>query len=84
METTYQPTGNDEFDAMFKEWFDSNVTVSYSEDNPYPWTRLGYTYDWADNGKEYGLSEFLIFSGADATVEYTCSIDEFAALAKQS
>ena len=37
-------------------------TVSYSEDNRYPWTRLGYTYDWADNGKEYGLSESLIFS----------------------
>ena len=83
MKTTLQPTGNEEFDKMYKEWFDSNIIWSYY-DNAYPWTRLGYTYDWADNGTEYGLSEFLIFSGADATVEYTYSTEDFVAFAKQS
>ena len=37
---------------------------------------LGYTYDWADNGTAYGLSEFLIFSGATVNIEYTLSVSE--------
>ena len=80
MSSAYQPTGDEEFDEMFKAWFDSNIVWSYF-DSAYPWTRLGYTYDWADNGKEYGLSEFIVFSGAEATVEYTYSIDDFIAYA---
>ncbi|MBR4800102.1 MAG: hypothetical protein IK048_00260 [Clostridia bacterium] len=76
MTATYQSTGDEEFDAMFKAWFDDNIIWSYF-DSAYPWTRLGYTYDWADNGKEYGLSEFLIFSGAQATVEYTYSLQDY-------
>ena len=76
MTTTYQPTGNEEFDKRYKSWFDSTILWSYF-DSAYPWTRLGYTYDWADNGTEYGLSEFLIFQGASAKVEYTYSIDDF-------
>ncbi|MBR4798868.1 MAG: hypothetical protein IK047_01255, partial [Clostridia bacterium] len=55
---------------------DGNIIWSYF-DSAFPWTRLGYTYDWADNGTEYGLSEFLVFSGAKAKVEYTYSVDEF-------
>ena len=43
---------------------------------------MGYTYDWADNGTEYGLSEFLIFKGADATVAYTDPVQEFVDYAK--
>ena len=78
MKTTYQPTGDEEFDKMFKEWYDSNVKWSYY-DSAYPWTRLGYTYDWADNGTEYGLSEFIVFSGAEADVEYTFSVNDFIA-----
>ena len=76
MAMKYQPTGDDTFDTMYKAWFDSNIIWSYF-DSAFPWTRLGYTYDWADNEKEYGLSEFLIFSGATASVEYTYSVSEF-------
>lgn len=57
-------------------WFNDNAVYSYCG-NTYPWTRLGYTYDWADNGTEYGLTEFLIESGANVTVEYTKSLDDF-------
>ncbi len=60
-----------------KDWFDGNTEYSYSEETPYPWTRLGYTYDWADNGKEYGLSEFLILTDSVIEVEWTKSTDEF-------
>ena len=78
MKATYQPTGDEKFDKMFKEWYDSNVKWSYY-DSAYPWTRLGYTYDWADNGTEYGLSEFIVFSGAEADVEYTYSVNDYIA-----
>ncbi len=81
MQTTLVKTGNEEFDDTFKAWFDDNILWSYFESN-FPWTRLGYTYDWADNGTAYGLSEFLIFSGAKATIEYTYSIDDFAEYVK--
>ena len=81
MAATYQETGEEAFDTMYKEWFNSNIIWSYF-DSAVPWTRLGYTYDWADNDTEYGLSEFLIFSGADATVEGTYSIEDFVAFAE--
>ena len=76
MTTALSGTGDDDFDAMYKAWFDDNIIWSYF-DSAFPWTRLGYTYDWYDNGKEYGLSEFLIFSGAKVKIEYTYSVDEF-------
>lgn len=60
-----------------KEWFGGNAEYSYSETTPYPWTRLGYTYDWAKDSDEYGLSEFLILSGSVIEVEWTKSTDEF-------
>jgi len=63
-------------DKNFMQWFDSNIVTSYFED-AYPWTRLGYTYDWADNGTEYGLSEFLVEKGATARVEFTYSTQDF-------
>ena len=57
-------------------WFNANAVYSYCE-NTYPWTRLGYTYDWADNGEEYGLSEFLLIVGSEATVEFTETLEDF-------
>lgn len=80
MQNTLQETGDEAFDASYKEWFDGNIIWSYF-DSAYPWTRLGYTYDWADNGTEYGTSEFLIFSGADAEIERTLDLDAFVAYA---
>ena len=77
MTNTLQATGDEEFDTMYKEWYDGNIVWSYF-DSAFPWTRLGYTYDWADNGTEYGVSEFLIFSGADAEIDTTLDIDAFA------
>ena len=83
MATTYQESGDEAFDTMYKEWFDSNIMWSYFDD-AYPWTRLGYTYDWADNGTEYGLSEFLIFKGAEVTVAATYSLDEYVTFARNA
>lgn len=60
----------------YLNWFNNNIKWSY-EDSAFPWTRLGYTYDWADNGTEYGLSEFIIKKGSDVEVAYTLTTEEF-------
>lgn len=60
----------------YKKWFDGNIIWSYFT-SAYPWTRLGYTYDWAENSGEYGLTEFLVRPGAKVDVVYTETIDAF-------
>ena len=40
----------------YYSWFTNQVAV-----NTYPWTRLGYTYDWGNpTGQIIGVSEFVI------------------------
>jgi hypothetical protein len=59
-----------------QDWFDDNIVWSYF-DSAYPWTRLGYTYDWADNDTDYGLSEFIILPDSEIEVEWTKTPAEF-------
>lgn len=63
-------------DETFREWFDENILWSYFY-GAYPWTRLGYTYDWADNGTEYGMTEFIVNTGAEVEVAFTETTEEF-------
>lgn len=52
----------------YKTWFDNLMATTYGEGG-YPWTRLGYTYDWGRRrGSEVGLSELLIRKGAQVTI----------------
>ncbi len=67
----------EDMDETYKSWFDSNIISSYFEGDMYPWTRLGYTYDWADNGTDYGLTEFLVMKDSQVDVEFTKTTDEF-------
>ena len=47
-------------------WYLTNVNDSYTPYQPpaYPWTQLGYTYDWGNGGTDMasirGLSEFVV------------------------
>jgi hypothetical protein len=50
-------------DTGYRDWFNSLKLESYNE-NGYPWTRLGYTYDWGNEKSEIGLSEFVIRAGS--------------------
>jgi hypothetical protein len=50
-----------------KEWFYKKKENSYGE-NGYPWTRLGYTYDWGNHDSEIGLSEFVVREGAQIEI----------------
>ena len=66
---------SEDVNEEYKAWFDDNIISSYF-DGAYPWTRLGYTYDWADHGQEYGLSEFIVKKDSNIKVAYTVELDE--------
>ncbi|MDH2436155.1 hypothetical protein QCD60_26850 [Pokkaliibacter sp. MBI-7] len=51
----------------YKAWFNQLRASSYG-DKGYPWTRLGYTYDWG-SASHVGLSEFVIRPGATVHVK---------------
>ena len=51
----------------YKNWFNGNIIYSYYP-MKYPWTRLGYTYDWGSTN-HIGLSEFVIKHNSTVTVE---------------
>lgn len=63
--------------GTLEEWFKNNEAGSYLEEDPYPWTRLGYTYDWAADCDDYGLTEFIILADSEIEVEWTMSNEEF-------
>lgn len=55
-------------DSLHRIWFLENIYASYfSEYRHYPWTRLGYTFDWAPGAPETGLSEYCVRKGAVLT-----------------
>lgn len=62
----------------FENWFKDNIYYSYFTANPkLPWTRLGYTYDWAPNCDEYGLSEFVLKKQSEISIVKTLQVEEF-------
>lgn len=63
-------------EGLYKDWFDQNILWSYFESD-YPWTRLGYTYDWSGGASEYGLTEFLISDSSQTEVAFTCTTNAF-------
>lgn len=50
-------------------WFGRLSAGSYVIPGGYPWTRLGYTYDWNPDDVEFGLSEFVIRAGSQVIVD---------------
>ncbi len=62
--------------ADYRAFFAELYVRSYRADGA-PWTRLGYTYDWAPGSGEVGASEFMLapdsaytVAGSTATSEY--------------
>ena len=53
----------------FQEWMLRNYYSTYATEKPYPWTALGYRFDWARKGdsddfERFGESEFVIPKGS--------------------
>ncbi|WP_432736929.1 hypothetical protein [Maridesulfovibrio sp. FT414] len=63
----------------YAQWFENLNATSYTASPPYPWTRLGYTYDWSDdrhNNGHVGLSEFIVVGGASIVIEQTVETEQ--------
>lgn len=59
-------------DSNYVVWFNGNIISSYyapPNKTRYPWTRLGYTYDWGSLTSKVGLSEFIIKKNARVIVK---------------
>ncbi|MCW4010527.1 MAG: hypothetical protein NWF05_07905 [Candidatus Bathyarchaeota archaeon] len=62
--------------ADYKTWFNNNIIYSYFPER-YPWTRLGYTYDWGNTKGHVGLSEFVLKQNSLVTVESVTPTQEY-------
>ncbi len=61
----------------YREWFRHRRQTIYSGDYPYPWTRLGYTYDWGNTSSHTGLSEFVILGNSTVGINSIISNDDY-------
>lgn len=59
-----------------RQWFNDLQSRSYDEDG-FPWTRLGYTYDWGNPQSEIGLSEFAIRPSATVQIRSVTTIEAY-------
>lgn len=50
------------------EWMASASFSLHAVPGGYPWTHLGYTYNWAPGKDRYGASEYVIRAPAKATI----------------
>ena len=64
-----------------KKWINNQRLESYYNrtwDKNYPWTQLGYTYDWHPKNKKHrGLSEFVIGANRDVIVNHVYTTAEY-------
>jgi hypothetical protein len=62
-----------------KSWFLNEIKNKYdtSSTSAFPWTRLGYTYDWSNPLYPVGFSEFVVDTSSLVTVKRVCSSWEY-------
>lgn len=74
-------TAKDSADAEYITWFNRGRIDRYYATglyNQYPWTQLGYTYDWHPRNRSHrGLSEFVIGKNKTIYIEKAYSTDEY-------
>lgn len=69
--------------ANYTTWFNNYIVYAYyrpltsATDAHYPWTRMGYTYDWAPGVNRVGLSEYVLQASSGAWVEKTTRAADF-------
>ena len=71
-----RPASRVQVSAEHTAWMDSVHAASYG-DNGYPWTRLGYTYDWNPATPETGPSEYVIPQGSTVEVHANVETTEY-------
>jgi len=77
-DTTAQLDFPSSVNPAYEKWFDENIIFSYFL-KEYPWTRLGYTYDWGNPNSHVGLSEFVIKNNSNIAVKSVQTTKEYLA-----
>ncbi|MEM7085994.1 MAG: hypothetical protein AAF489_07420 [Bacteroidota bacterium] len=75
--------------AAYRKWFNNLRAIQYNDctdklfhEYGYPWTQLGYTYDWSpENPTHVGLSEFVITRNTDIYVSGKYATKEYCIVA---
>jgi hypothetical protein len=62
-----------------RDWFNLQMSLQAYDDpsKGYPWTRLGYTYDWGNPESEIGLSEFVVAAGSTVAIQRVYANEEY-------
>jgi hypothetical protein len=64
----------------FVEWYTDRTSTIYTGATPYPWTRLGYTYDWNNThaaAGHVGLSEFFLVGNCSVRIRSTTATADY-------
>lgn len=80
MDTKCDMCFQDESDKEHIAWIENLRNASYYNctGDKYPWTQLGYTYDWYPKNKSHvGLSEFVIKFNSDILVAQKYTTEEY-------
>jgi len=59
-------------ESWYREWFNDIRAKQYyfcGTNNGYPWTQLGYTFDWKDLQNPVGMSEFVVKANSDVVIQ---------------
>src|SRR5205823_7816020 len=54
--------------AAHYQWMAEEVFYLHAIPNGYPWTHLGYTYNWTPRADRYGASEYVMRANAQALI----------------
>ena len=64
-------------DPAHEQWIEDLRAASYGDEG-YPWTQLGYTYDWSpDAESEVGFSEFVARAGTEVIIDSVVDQDTY-------
>ncbi|MBK7588301.1 MAG: hypothetical protein IPI22_08170 [Bacteroidetes bacterium] len=76
-----QLSSKDSTDNDYIQWFNTSRIDRYYANglyNQYPWTQLGYTYDWHPKNKSHtGVSEFVIGKNKNIYVHKSYTTEEY-------
>ena len=66
-------------DSLHIAWINSTrISLYFGCGTKYPWTQLGYTYDWnPENNTHVGLSEFILHSGSKVYIDKIIATEEY-------
>ncbi len=65
------------------DWMARQAFSAWQRDG-YPWTRLGYTYNWKPRASRFGPSEYVIRAGAEVNVLSVTATEDYCRPAERN